>query len=129
MLGPCILAAALAGACQSAAPPEPSDSGKSAALRTMERIAKAAQRCWFVAGDPAFKPFAMADELNSFSGRPRILLVPARDPQARPLLVAQAQGSPVRLELFGPLMDGPQAQRIAADVRRWADGASDCRAA
>ncbi|MEP4562422.1 MAG: hypothetical protein ABJ011_15690, partial [Nitratireductor sp.] len=82
-----------AAACQ-AGPSGPgtlSASGKSAALRTMEHIAAAVQTCWFASRDPAFKPYRMADELNSFSGRPRILLVPARNPEARPLLVVQAE--------------------------------------
>ena len=57
----------------------------------MEQIAIAAHACWFVSKDPAFKPYHMANELNSFSGRPRFLLVPAKHPEGKPLLVVQAK--------------------------------------
>ena len=55
--------------------------GKSASLKIMEEVAIAAHRCWFASGDPAFRAYRMANELNSFSGRPRFLLVPAKNYQ------------------------------------------------
>lgn len=121
---PSLLALVLA-ACQSAPPPV---AGKSAALRVMEQVAIAAHRCWFASKDEAFRPYRMANELNSFSGQPRILLVPANSPESRPLLVVQAEGTPARLEAFGPLMDQPDGARIASDVRRWASGDNSCAA-
>ena len=45
----------------------------------MEQVAIAAHKCWFASKDPAFKAYQMANELNSFSGRPRFLLVPAKN--------------------------------------------------
>jgi hypothetical protein len=125
---PVLLALALAG-CQSGKPEAGAVTGRSAALQTMEQVAIAAQACWFSSKDPAFRPYRMANELNSFSGRPRILLVPEKTPEARPLLVVQAEGMPVRLDAFGPLMDGSHGGRIAADIRRWANGSSACREA
>lgn len=131
--GPAVVAVACAvamlaiAACQSA-PSRVETSGKSAALRTMEQVAIAAQACWFASKEPAFRAYRMANELNSFSGRPRILLVPAKNPEARPLLVVQAEGTPARLEAFGPLMDEEIGARVAADVRRWAGGDSGCGA-
>ncbi|HWK65554.1 MAG TPA: hypothetical protein VNS34_11465 [Rhizobiaceae bacterium] len=104
-------------------------SGKSAALRTMEQVAIAAHKCWFASKDPAFRPYRFANELNSFSGRPRFLLVPAQHPEARPLLVVQAEGTPARLQAFGPLMQDPLAPRINADVSRWATGDQSCGSA
>ncbi|BCH25539.1 hypothetical protein MesoLjLc_54690 [Mesorhizobium sp. L-8-10] len=101
-------------------------SGKSAALRTMEQVAIAAQKCWFASKDAAFRPYRMANELNSFSGRPRILLVPAKHPEGRPLLVVQAEGTPARLQAFGPLMQEQLGARIGADVTRWASGEAGC---
>lgn len=101
-------------------------SGKSAALRTMEQVAIAAHKCWFASKDPAFRPYGFANELNSFSGRPRFLLVPARRHEARPLLVVQAEGSPARLEAFGPLMQEPLSARISADLNRWSSGDQSC---
>lgn len=114
-------------ACQSEERPRsPGGSGKSASLRAMEQVAIAAHRCWFASKDDAFKPYRMANELNSFSGQPRFLLVPAKDYGARPLLVVQAKGNSSRVEVFGPLMGEALGARIGADVTRWSSGDSSC---
>ncbi|MCJ8148879.1 hypothetical protein [Shinella sedimenti] len=119
---PLALAAALAG-CQTKTPaPKPNG----AALPTMERVALGANACWFKSGDPAFKAYRLAPELNSFSGRPRILVVHRNSPESRPLLVVQAEGNPAKLDAFGPLMSEPVGARIATDVRRWAAGGKGC---
>ncbi len=111
------MAALALSACQSqrSSAPAPDKS----ALSTMERVAVAANTCWFKSGDPAFKDYRLAPELNSFSGRPRILAVPRRSPESRPALVVQAEGHPARLDAFGPLMQGPAGERIRHDVVRW----------
>lgn len=111
-------------ACQPKPKPQPAH-GQSA-LDVMERVAVGANNCWMKSGDPAFKAYAMAPELNSFSGKPRILLVRKGSHDIRPLLVVQAEGRPARLDAFGPMMSEPVAGRIAADVSRWAKGAKDC---
>ena len=100
--------------------------GKSASLRVMEQVAIAAHKCWFASKDPAFKPYRMANELNSFSGQPRFLLVPANNYGGKPLLVVQAQGNSSRVEVFGPLMGEPLGARIGADVNRWMTGDEAC---
>ncbi|WP_376742053.1 hypothetical protein [Pseudorhizobium tarimense] len=97
-----------------------------AALPTMERVALNANTCWFKSGDKAFADYRLAPELNSFSGRPRILAVPRHKPEALPALVVQAEGSPARLDAFGPLIDGATGERIRRDVQRWAAGRSGC---
>lgn len=104
--------------------PRPQVNG--AALPTMERVALGANSCWFKSNDPAFKSYRLAPELNSFSGRPRILIVPRNSPEARPLLVVQAEGNPAKLAAFGPLLDGGLNSRISADVNRWATGSKSC---
>jgi hypothetical protein len=116
-------------ACQSNAPGPAVSSGKSAALRTMEQIAIAAHACWFASKDPAFKPYRMANELNSFSGRPRFLLVPAKHYEGKPLLVVQAEGAAPDVQAFGPLLDEALGERITVDIRRWQSGSSSCQAA
>ncbi len=121
-----LIASAALAACQSA-PPAPA-SGKSAALRNMETVAIAAHRCWIASGDAAFRDTSFANELNSFSGQPRFLLVPKGNFGGRPLLVVQAQGPAGRVEAFGPLIDGPHGARIRADIARWAAGAPGCAA-
>ncbi len=92
----------------------------------MERVALGANGCWFKAKDPAFADYRLAPELNSFSGRPRILIVPRHSPESRPLLVVQAEGQPAQLQAFGPLMSGPTSARISTDIRRWAAGGAGC---
>ena len=116
--------ATLAAGCQSASPPAPAQS--TVALPTMERVALGANACWFKSGDAAFKPYRLAPELNSFSGRPRILLVKRNSPESRPLAVVQAEGHPARLQAFGPLFNEPVGTRMATDVKRWAAGGTGC---
>ena len=97
------------------------------ALPVMERGALGANRCWFKSKDPAFSAYRLAPELKSFTGTPRILVVKKNAPEALPLLVVQAQGSPARLDAFGPLMqDAALNARIGKDVNRWARGGKDC---
>ena len=122
LLLPLVAVAAMAG-CQTKTP-APKTNG--AALPTMERIALGANACWFKSGDPAFKAYRLAPELNSFSGRPRILVVHRNSPESRPLLVVQAEGNPAKLDAFGPLMGEAVSARIATDVRRWASGGNGC---
>jgi len=126
-----ITAALLAGAsCQSkpVTPAAPA-SGKSAALRAMEPVAIAAHKCWFAAKDPAFKSYRFANELNSMSGQPRFLLVPAKNYGGRPLLVVQASGNSSRVDAFGPLLSEPVGSRVSSDLKRWTAGDTSCGAA
>ena len=96
------------------------------ALATMERVALGARQCWFKSGDPQFRQYTLAPELVSYTGRPRILVVPAKNPNDRPLLVVQAEGNPGRMERFGPLMQSPLSERIERDTARWASGQKSC---
>ena len=113
----------LLSGCQSA-PEAPAAS--TAALPTMERVALGANACWFKSGDAAFKAYRLAPELNSFSGKPRILLVPRNSPESRPLLVVMAEGHPAKLSAFGPLMDDGISTRVSTDIKRWAAGGKGC---
>jgi hypothetical protein len=117
------LAALLLSSCQSQTP---APTANRAALPTMERIALGANACWFKSGDAAFKAYRLAPELNSFSGRPRILVVHRNSPESRPLLVVQAEGNPAKLDAFGPMMGEAVGARIATDVKRWAAGGKGC---
>ena len=119
-----LLAAAGLAACTPEAPRPPA-SGQSA-LDIMEKVAVAANRCWYRSGDAAFKTYQLSPELSSFSGRPRILLVRKGSRDDRPVLVVQAEGKPPRLDAFGPLLNEDIAPRILQDVVRWANGRNDC---
>ncbi len=115
----------LTAGCQSERPPAPAQS--TAALPTMERVALGANRCWFKSGDAAFKAYRLAPELNSFSGRPRILIVHRNSPESRPLAVVQAEGHPAQMQAFGPMLDEQVGTRMKADIRRWASGNPGCK--
>ena len=119
-------AAALVSGCQSGGQQAPATDGKSAALRNMEQVAIAAHRCWIASRDPAFRDYSFANELNSFSGRPRFLHVPKNNFGGRPLLVVQAEGASGQVSTFGPLLQGEHAQRINGDIARWKAGNPSC---
>ncbi len=92
------------------------------------RIAERVGACWFSGGNGAFSRFAYAPELNSFSGKPRILVVPKADPAGLPQLVIEiSTGSQATVvKLFGPLLATARGTAIQRDVERWADGGTDC---
>lgn len=125
-----ILALPLLAACQdgSTASDAISVPGDNSALSTMERIAVAAQKCWFGPQADGFEGLAMSPELTSFSGKPRILAVPRGNLGGLPKLVVEATGKPARISAYGPLAEGPHAAAIASDTRRWAGGDSSCAA-
>jgi hypothetical protein len=114
--------------CQSTPKSAPVPAGKSASLLAMEQVAIAAHKCWIASKDPAFKSYQMANELNSFSGTPRFLLVPAKHYGGKPLLVVQAQGNSSHVDAFGPLMADPLGARIGSDIARWQAGNPACNA-
>jgi hypothetical protein len=116
-------------ACQSSKEPETAASPAGGALPVMERVALGARECWFRSKDTDFAKYRLSPELTSMTGKPRILIVPARNPNGLPLAVIEAQGNPARLSAFGPLMDGALAPRIRADVNRWASGSEACASA
>jgi hypothetical protein len=84
--------------------------------------------CWFSGARPAFAGYSYAPELNSFSGRPRVLVVQKSDPGGLPKLVIEAteagRGSAVKL--FGPLMATNEASAISRDIGSWTGGATGC---
>lgn len=96
------------------------------ALKTMEHVALTANRCWFKSGKADFKSYGLAPELQSYSGRPRILLVPHNNPTGRPVLVVVAEGTPARVSVFGPLMSTSMGNSIADDLDRWVKGSHQC---
>ena len=120
------LATALS-ACQSQ-PKAPVVSDQTAALPVMERVAKGANTCWFKSNNPGFAGYKLAIELNSYSGKPRVLVVSAKRPESLPQLVIMAEGDPARLQAFGPMMQGPMAPHINAGVNHWARGNAGCPA-
>ncbi len=92
------------------------------------RIAERVGACWFTGGNGAFSRFAYAPELNSFSGKPRILVGPKDNPAGLPQLVIEvSEGKRATVvKLFGPLLATTRGSAIQRDVERWADGGTDC---
>jgi len=140
MIGSRNLAAIIIGAglvaCQSGQPGKPlSYNTKSSASDTIVSIGRTVQKCWFKTGDPVFTKFKMASEVNSYAGRPRLLLVPKNNPGGLPVLVIQAEkrgsgasGTFTNVQAFGPLLSENNGSRIVADVKRWTDGSTTCKA-
>lgn len=121
-------------ACQAKAPPvTTSMKTKQKPEVAVANLAKIAQKCWFKSGDKAFKPYRIANEVSSFAGQPRFLLVPRKNPGGLPLLVVQAvqkgstaSGEFTNINAFGPLLAGKDGKRILSDVNRWSRGQTAC---
>ena len=118
----------LLAACQSAPKDYAEFHAPQAPVNVATRIAESVRACWFGGERSAFAEYSYAPELNSYSNRPRVLIVPKAEPHGLPKLVIEAsaadRGSSVKL--FGPLMASPEAAAITRDVARWADGATGC---
>ena len=126
----------IVSSCQTGAPSE------ALSVRSNEKptplivaVAKNAQKCWFKSGDGTFKAYKLANEVNSHSGRPRILLVPRNNPGGLPQLVVQAEqkgsassGTYTNIQAYGPLLGTSSGKRITDDVKRWSSGNSACKA-
>lgn len=117
-------------ACQSGGPVEGinlSTSTKPVAI--IASIGKSMQKCWFKTGDPAFRAFRLANESNSYAGRPRLLLVPKNKPTGLPSLVVQAEktSGATKIQVFGPLLSTKSGQSISTDLKNWATGSSACK--
>lgn len=100
--------------------------GGDAALPVMENIALNARMCWFRSGSNKFENYRLAPELQSFSDRPRILIVPKHNPNERPLLVIEATGKPANITVYGPLMQTRLSVQIDKDVMNWSKGERNC---
>ncbi|AQT47373.1 MULTISPECIES: hypothetical protein [Bartonella] len=96
------------------------------ALKTMEHVAQTANRCWFKSDKAEFKRYGFEPELQSYSGRPRMLIVPKSTPGGKPVLVVEAEGNPARVSVYGPLMAAPQGNAIGEDIDRWVKGDNQC---
>ena len=126
-----LLGMAFLPACQSQAPVESLNLTLPAKpLPIIVSIGKTMQKCWFKGG--GFAAYRMSDESNSYSGRPRLLLVPKKRPTGLPSLVIQAQAnkgkSDTTLQVYGPLLATSLGKRINEDIRRWSGGNYTCKA-
>ncbi len=94
----------------------------------MVTIAKTMQRCWFKNAIPAFRKYRMASEVNSFAGRPRLLLVPKSNPTGLPSLVVQAEKQKrfTQVQAFGPLLSSSAGKAISTDLKNWTSGKTAC---
>lgn len=128
-LAPPLALAVLLSACQSSPPKDYAEFRSPQDPATVaSRLSENIGACWFAGARPAFAQYSYAPELNSFSGRPRILVVPKTDPGGLPKLVVEASEAErgASVKLFGPLMASAEASAISRDIERWAGGASGC---
>lgn len=96
------------------------------ALKTMERVALNTNRCWFKSGKSEFRRYGFEPELQSYSGRPRMLIVPKNTPGGKPILVVEAEGNPAKVSVYGPLMASSLGNAIGEDIDRWVKGDNQC---
>ena len=103
-------------------------SGDGGPQQMMVGVAKQVQACWFGKKDPALKGYTMAPEINSYTGKPRILIVPRNNPGGLPKLVAQAERINGRTQFssFGPMLATSDGPRLDKSLRAWARGSKTC---
>lgn len=125
-----VLSMALLAACQSGQPSDALNLTMQASPSSLiVSIGKTLQTCWFKSHDPAFRAYRLASEVNSYAGRPRLLLVPKNNPGGLPQLVVQAEksGNSTNLQTYGPILSGSNGKRITDDIKRWSRGSSSCK--
>jgi hypothetical protein len=103
-------------------------STSTAALPLIVAIGKNMQTCWFKTNDATFRAFRLANETNSYAGKPRLLLVPKNQPTGLPSLVVEAQTNVgnTRLQAFGPLLATGAGAAISKDLKNWTSGDNAC---
>lgn len=117
-----VAAAVLAGCQSTPSPPTARAFDPDAAHALYTRLTDLVKSCWF-AGDAAFTDYNYSPEINA--NAPRILIVAKSDPHGRPLLVIEPRTT-TSADVYGPLLGGPAAPRVRADLDRWLKGASTC---
>ncbi|RLQ88072.1 hypothetical protein [Notoacmeibacter ruber] len=110
------------GGCTAAVDTPPSGS----TVPILQRINDTAQRCWMRSGDPAFQPYRIVPELDTRTGKPRILMLKAGNAAGLPQLVIEINGGTI--DAYGPIQNTPLAARINRDIVRWANGTTSCEA-
>jgi len=123
-----LLAALAVAGCrdEKVSPVEAPQTGQAAAIATLQAINSKAATCWMRSKDPAFAGLRLIPELDTQYGRPRLLLLKKNSQYGLPVLVVEAQGSPAKIETYGPLTQGPVGSRIEQDIRRWSTGSQAC---
>lgn len=98
----------------------------SSAVSVLQNINNRALSCWVKSGDKEFEGFALVPELDTRSGRPRILIVKSGQAQGLPQLVIEASGKPVKISTYGPLTEQRISGRINRDIIAWNTGRTSC---
>lgn len=96
------------------------------AVSVLQNINNRALSCWIKSGDKDFEGFALVPELDTRSGRPRILIVKKGQAQGLPQMVIEASGKPVKLNTYGPLTQQRLSGRINSDIIAWNTGRTGC---
>lgn len=96
------------------------------AVSVLQNINSRGLQCWIKSGDKEFKGFALVPELDTRSGRPRILVVKSGQAQGLPQLVIEASGKPIKISTFGPLTQERLSGRINRDIIAWNTGRTSC---
>lgn len=98
----------------------------SRASTVLADVNEKAQKCWMKSGDRAFRDLALIPELDTRTGKPRLLIVKRGKASGLPQLVIEAHGDPVKISTYGPLAEAPVSARINEDVMAWTTGRTTC---
>lgn len=94
--------------------------------KVLGAVNELAQKCWIRSGDREFRQLSVIPELDTRTGKPRLLIVERGKSSGLPKLVVEADENPVRITTYGPLASAPVSNRINRDVSAWASGRSAC---
>lgn len=121
-------AALLLAACQGEriAGPLTLEIDRADAVRVLQAVNAGGQACWVKSGWRDFRPYRLVPELDTRVGKPRLLVVKVSDPRGLPQMVIEADGSPVRLSIYGPLSATALSARINDDVIAFSGGRAGC---
>ncbi len=100
----------------------------SGAVAMLQTINHNAQTCWMKSKDKDFRNYRVIPELDTRTGKPRILIVKAKAAQGLPQYVIEGVGTPARISTYGPLGSDALGTRMNQDISRWQAGGKGCSA-
>ena len=92
------------------------------------RVATSLNACQFKAGQGLGSRYQVSAEPDSYSGRPRLLIVERRNPDGLPKLVVEAQrrGGSNSVSTYGPLLQTKSGPALKRAVDAYVAGRTSC---
>ncbi len=102
--------------------------GATGPVSALQTVNTNGQRCWIKSGDRAFRDYQLVPELDTRTGKPRLLLLRSGRATGLPSLVIEGEDNPVAIITYGKLTSDPLSNRINSDIQRWSAGDNRCSA-